>query len=178
MTLTTPGQTGDYQAASGTLTIAAGQTSQTLAVAVNGDTTVETNETFAVNLSGASSATIGDTQGIGTIVDDDSVLFTDPTLVAGSPAIKAIHITELRTRVNAIRATKGLTAYAWTDPSLTVGVTFVKAVHILELRTALAAAYVAAGLTPPSYTAPVPVIGTVVTAAAVAELRAAVIAIP
>jgi len=71
LTLTTPGQTGDYTSASGTLIIAPGATSGSVTVAVRGDTAVEPNETFFVNLSSASNATIGDGQGIGTIVNDD-----------------------------------------------------------------------------------------------------------
>src|SRR5205823_874842 len=62
----------DYQNASGTVTFAPGQTTQTITVLVNGDTKLETNETFQVNLSGASDASIADNQGIGTIVNDDS----------------------------------------------------------------------------------------------------------
>src|SRR5262249_4514297 len=45
--------------------------SQTISVVVNGDTVVEANETFFVNLSGAVNATIADGQGIGTINNDD-----------------------------------------------------------------------------------------------------------
>ena len=65
---------GDYQAGSGTLTFAAGVTSQTITVSVNGDTVAEPNETFFVNLASASNATIADGQGLGTIVDDDTAL--------------------------------------------------------------------------------------------------------
>ena len=57
----------DYTATSGTLTIPAGQTSQTVSVSVNGDTTVESDETFYVNLSSPNGATIADGQGKGTI---------------------------------------------------------------------------------------------------------------
>jgi hypothetical protein len=62
---------GDFQAASGAITFAPGQTSKTITVQVKGDTTVESDEDFAVNLSGANGATIVDSQGIGTIVNDD-----------------------------------------------------------------------------------------------------------
>jgi hypothetical protein len=62
----------DYVATSGTLTFAAGQTSKTITVMVNGDTTIEANETFFVNLSSASAAVITDSQGMGTIIDNDS----------------------------------------------------------------------------------------------------------
>src|SRR5205823_2490212 len=41
----------DYQAVSGTLTFAPGQTSQSVTVLVNGDRLGEANETFRVNLS-------------------------------------------------------------------------------------------------------------------------------
>ena len=62
---------GDYQAASGTLTFAPGEASKTVTVPVYGDRVAEPNETFIVNLSGATNATIGDGQGIGTILDDE-----------------------------------------------------------------------------------------------------------
>jgi hypothetical protein len=63
---------GDYQAGSGILTFLPDQTTQTLAVTVNGDTAAESNETFFVNLSSPSNATVTDGQGLGTIIDDDT----------------------------------------------------------------------------------------------------------
>jgi hypothetical protein len=74
-----------------------------------------------------------------------SVPFTDDPLVPGVTMIQAVHITELRARIDALRIRYGLAAFSWTDPSLTVGVTLVRAQHILDLRTALAEAYAAAG---------------------------------
>jgi len=62
----------DYTAANGTLTFAAGEVNKTLTVLVNGDTVVEGNETFTVNLSNANNATIAIAQGIGTILNDDT----------------------------------------------------------------------------------------------------------
>lgn len=62
----------DYVATSGTVTFTPGQQSQTVSVTINGDTTVEPNEIFFVNLSNPSNATIGDNQGLGTITNDDS----------------------------------------------------------------------------------------------------------
>jgi hypothetical protein len=61
----------DYQVASGTLTFAPGQTSKTITVPVNGDRIAEPNETFAVNLSSPTNATIADGQGLATILDDE-----------------------------------------------------------------------------------------------------------
>jgi uncharacterized delta-60 repeat protein len=62
----------DYVANSGTLHFADGVNTGTISVTINGDTKFEPNETFFVNLSGATNgATISDNQGIGTISNDD-----------------------------------------------------------------------------------------------------------
>ena len=62
----------DYLSASGTLTFADGETSQTVTVEINGDVTAEGNEGFFVNLANATGgATISDGQGAGTINNDD-----------------------------------------------------------------------------------------------------------
>jgi hypothetical protein len=63
---------GDYAAASGTVSFAAGQTSKTFTVTVNGDTLYEANETFTVVLSSPSGATIATGTGTGTVVNDDA----------------------------------------------------------------------------------------------------------
>jgi hypothetical protein len=69
----------DYIAGTGPVTIPAGATTGTLTVQVVPDTMIEANETFFVNLSGASGATIADAQAIGTIIGDD-LLAPIPTL--------------------------------------------------------------------------------------------------
>jgi hypothetical protein len=61
----------DYTTSSGTVSFAEGETQKTLSVPVLGDTLDEVNETFDVNLSNPSQATISDAQGVGTIIDDD-----------------------------------------------------------------------------------------------------------
>jgi hypothetical protein len=61
----------DYQATSGTLWFSPGQTTATISVVIYGDSKKEPNETFSVNLSGPSEATILDGIGIGTILNDD-----------------------------------------------------------------------------------------------------------
>ncbi|MEO0992226.1 MAG: ExeM/NucH family extracellular endonuclease [Pseudomonadota bacterium] len=67
----------DYTAASDTLTFTAGETTQTITVSVNGDTDLETDETFTVGLSNASGgATLTDATGQGTIVNDDGITVT------------------------------------------------------------------------------------------------------
>jgi len=64
---------GDYAAKTGTVTIAKGATTATVAIAVVGDKVVEPDETLSVLLTGVTSgpATIGDAEGVGTIVNND-----------------------------------------------------------------------------------------------------------
>jgi Calx-beta domain/FG-GAP-like repeat len=66
----------DYTAASGTLTFAPGETGKTIAISVLGDTVVEPDETFFVNLSSPDGATLADGRGDGTIVNDDAAVST------------------------------------------------------------------------------------------------------
>ena len=75
----------DYTAGSGTLTFAPLATTRTISVIITGDTAVESNETFVVNLSGATNAAIGDAQGVGTISNDDAS--GQSTLTIGDVAI-------------------------------------------------------------------------------------------
>lgn len=63
----------DYDARSGTLTFAAGETSKTVTVAIRGDALVEADEAFSLVLSAPTNATIRDATGIATIRNDDAV---------------------------------------------------------------------------------------------------------
>jgi hypothetical protein len=99
-----------------------------------------------------------------------TVIFTDPTITAGSTIVKAAHFTELRTAVNAVRSLAGLTATTFTDATLTPGVTTVKAVHLTQLRTALDDARTSLVLFPISYTNP-GTAGTLIRAADINDLR-------
>ena len=104
--------------------------------------------------------------------------FTDYPLVAGTSTIKAVHFTELRTRINALRVGCSLSNFAFTDATLTAGSTTIQAVHVTELRTALGQAYVGCGQSAPTFTDATLTAGsTVIKAVHIAELRAAVIAL-
>ncbi|HEY0160643.1 MAG TPA: Calx-beta domain-containing protein [Thermoanaerobaculia bacterium] len=96
-----------------------------------------------------------------------TVVLTD-SLLTGGVRVKAVHVTELRTMVNAVRAFSGLPAATFTDASL-VG-TKIKAIHLTELRTALDAAAAGAGLPSGGYTNPSPA-GVVVKVVHFQELR-------
>jgi hypothetical protein len=70
--ISTPPLSADYQSASGTVTFQPGETSQVVTVPVLGDTAVESDETFNVNLWHPVNTTIADGQGVATITNDDA----------------------------------------------------------------------------------------------------------
>ncbi|HEU4596865.1 MAG TPA: FG-GAP-like repeat-containing protein [Pyrinomonadaceae bacterium] len=89
----------DYQSASGTLTIPAGTTSGVINVLVVGDSSNEPDETFFVNLSNPSNASVAAAQGIATIVNDDTtrVQFDAATFAAAEGAGGAVTVNVTRT---------------------------------------------------------------------------------
>src|SRR5437764_5138962 len=66
--------------------IPAGQQTYTFDVTVNGDTNIEPNETFFVNVTNDSGATVAKGQGVGTIQNDDlpSLSINDVSLNEGN----------------------------------------------------------------------------------------------
>ncbi|CAK0765776.1 MSHA biogenesis protein MshQ [Gammaproteobacteria bacterium] len=62
----------DYVNTGGTVTIAAGSTTGTIAVTICGDTSYEADETFTVTLSSPSNATLATSTATGTITNDDT----------------------------------------------------------------------------------------------------------
>jgi probable HAF family extracellular repeat protein len=90
----TAAQPADYAAASGTLNFGIGETSQTITVNVNGDTTPEAHENFFVNLTSPSAATISDNQAQGTVNNDDTALtINDLTIAEGNSGPTAFNFT-------------------------------------------------------------------------------------
>jgi chitinase len=80
----------DYVAQSGTLTFAAGETQKTITVAAIGDGTVEPDETFNVQLSSPTGATLARAGATGTIANDDAaplpvLAIADSSVVEGNP---------------------------------------------------------------------------------------------
>lgn len=102
-------------------------------------------------------------------------VFTDDPLVVRATPIKAMHLTELRTAINTLRARYGLAPSQFTDPTITARNTPVRGVHLTELRTALDQVYQAAGRALPTYTDATLVARTqVIRATHMSEIRAAV----
>ncbi|HXH40358.1 MAG TPA: fibronectin type III domain-containing protein, partial [Thermoanaerobaculia bacterium] len=129
------------------------------------DTTAVANAAYlyqirAVNGSGPSANSLPDLA--------TTVIFTDTTLTTGI-AVKAVHLAQLRTAVNAVRSLANLSAAVFTDAA-TAG-TPIKAVHVTELRTAVDAARSALSLSTGGYTDAPPLTGVIVKAVHFQELR-------
>lgn len=73
----------DYTATSGSLSFAPGETSKPIVVTITNDALSEDDETLLLNLTNASGAVLVDTQGVGTILDDDA----DPTVGIGNVSV-------------------------------------------------------------------------------------------
>jgi hypothetical protein len=101
-----------------------------------------------------------------------TVTFTNDPVTPGVVGIKRAHMNELRSAINAYRATAGLAPASFTDPTLTTA-TKVRRVHFEELRAALQAARTAYGLPALTFTDP-SLVGLKVKAVHLHELRAAV----
>ena len=103
---------GDYVASNLTgLVIAAGQSSTTFVVTVNGDTALEPGETFFVNVTGLANAIAGDTQGTGAIFNDDAdpcAAYVFPYTLGG--ADNDARVAELRQAVECANANAGADA--------------------------------------------------------------------
>ncbi len=87
----------DLIAATGTVTFAAGSTSQTIAINIVGDNVHENSETFNVNLLNPTNVVVSDSLAVGTVTDDDpypDFSVSDPTLAEnGGPASFVVTLT-------------------------------------------------------------------------------------
>jgi hypothetical protein len=111
------------------------------------DSSLPSNTTYlyvvrAVNASGASSESALDPA--------TTILFTDDPLVPGSTPVKFVHLSELRTAVNALRVSAGLVPVSFTDYAGGP----IKTSNIEELRDALLTARSLLGLSTASFTDP------------------------
>lgn len=104
--------------------------------------------------------------------------FIDDPLAAGLTTVQAVHVTELRARINTLRSNVGLGAYPYADLNLAAGITLISAQHILDLRAALVEAYQKAGIVPLPTFDPTLAPGTGVKASHIQEVRNALVKAP
>ncbi|BFM40186.1 Ig-like domain-containing protein [Synechocystis sp. LKSZ1] len=108
----------DYTTNSGTLTFAANETSKTVTVNITNDGIFEGSETFNVNLSNATNATIADGTGVGTIKDDGTV--TGPGSIPADDDRPSFSINDVTVNEAAGTATFTVTKTGTTTQSATV----------------------------------------------------------
>jgi subtilisin-like proprotein convertase family protein len=121
------------------------------AVAVNAmisGLTCGTQYNFRTVATNAGGSTVSANASFSTLACPLSGIFSDDPVVAGVTVVRAIHITELRQRIDAVRTRCGLGVYGWVDATPVI----VRAVHVTDLRTALSQAYVSCGRTVPAFT--------------------------
>ncbi len=131
------------------------------------DTAVSANQAYLYRVRGVAGGSVSANSAVDIAT---TLMFTDDPLTAGT-IVKAVHLAELRTAVNAVRSLAGLNPGSYTDAA--VGGTTIKAVHLTELRAALDAARAALGLAANVY-GQATLTGDVIKASHIQELRAGV----
>lgn len=119
----------DYTAQSGTLTFNPGETTQTLTIPILGDLLDEANETVLVNLTSPTQAILADSQGRGTLIDDDgqpTIFISDVSRVEGNSGTTGFSFTVSLSNASTLPvtveyATADNTAQAGTDYTPTAG---------------------------------------------------------
>jgi urease beta subunit len=85
---------GDYQATSGSVTFAIGQTTQTISIPVKGDRLAESDEYFSVNLATGYLLTAYPATGYGTILDDEPrISISSASIVEGNSGTRLLTFT-------------------------------------------------------------------------------------
>jgi len=113
----------------------------------------------------------GETSAYSPIDAATTIIFVDPTL-SSSILVKAVHITQLRTAVNAMQQAAPQVPSAFSDPALAAG-SVIRNYHVSELRTYLDGARAVIGLSPLGYVDPtINAQSTTMKAVHVTQLRA------
>lgn len=133
---------GDAESQAQTVSIA-GYTPSSNGTQVAGNKIVFRKTSAAVTGAQSASATSADAMGNTSAVAVRGFTFTEPTwtdnvLSGGTTRIKAVHLNEIRTAINQVRAYYGLSAYTWLE-NITAGLTSMAswADHVQEMRTAI-----------------------------------------
>ncbi len=98
-----------------------------------------------------------------------TIVFTDELLIAGSTVIKAVHMAELRTAVDAVRSAANLANASYTNAIAVGGL--IRAADMTELRFSLGEARNLLGASVMVYTDPSLTVGTTVKAAHMRAIR-------
>ncbi len=119
----------DYTSASGTLTFSPDQTENTIEVSVTDDKVAESNETFEVELSSPSKATLGSTAiTTVTITDDDNATVPEVSLSSASVSFsEGTGSVDLTVRLDMASSTAVTVDYATSDGSAKSGADYVSA---------------------------------------------------
>ena len=166
----------DYTGVPASVTFGRSDTMRTFTVTAPVDDDDDDGESVSIGFGTLSAAVVAGSPASATVTfaDAGGPGFS-ADLDAGLP-MKAVHLVELRLRVDALRRAHGLAAFAWTDAVIEPGATPVRAVHPTELRTALDEVYDAAGRVRPRYAdASLRAGATVIRAAHFLELRSAIV---
>jgi hypothetical protein len=132
----------DYQATSGDVIFAPGQTSMSVSVLVNGDRLAESTESFLLVLTDPTNAFVADAKGVGAIVEDEPFISIEPNVSAleGSTGTTVLAFTVTISAVydapvSVDYATADLTPYQayYYGPAATAGVDYTAASGTLTI---------------------------------------------
>lgn len=119
----------DYQATSGTLSFAPGETSKSIPVVIIDDTATEGDETILVNLSNPVNVTLGNTQGIITINANDAVV---PSISVNSVTVsESVGVATLTVTLSEASTSVVAVDYATANGTTTAGSDYVAATGTL-----------------------------------------------
>ena len=126
-------QPADYGAGAGDLSFAAGQTSQSVTVAVGGALLDELDETFVVTLSAATNAALGDGDASGAITDDDPL----PSLSAANVEVCEGRTALLWLELDQPSGLEVSVSYQTEDGTATAGSDFASAAGVATIAAGL-----------------------------------------
>jgi len=126
----------DYIPTSGTVTFNPGETSKTVPVQVVGDTTYESDETFAVNFSSPTNATIATSQATGTIQNDDNQPTATISIanVSGNEGNSGLAVLDFQVSLSNASSETVTVNYTTTDVTTTAGSDYVPTSGILTFN--------------------------------------------
>ncbi|MFN5515704.1 MAG: ELWxxDGT repeat protein [Cyanobacteriota bacterium] len=108
----------DYIPQSGTLIFNPGETSQIISIPIIGESFIEDDETFFVNISNINNIVIADNQGVGTIVNDDVLLSVNDVAVEEGEPNSNIHFANFTVTLSSLSQETITVSYATADGEL------------------------------------------------------------